>query len=238
MKRIVRLTESDLTRIVIRVIKESKNQSYIDMVLDKVGKEGVGSMSEFEKRILDDENIDIYQELLNKIKKENGTKNLTKLEKKFLNDFQIEQPNDPITQGFIDSYVNDGGWKIVRQEDRTKLNDAYKFLNDYVEKNLRMVEVVNKNPKYYGEKYMDAVFFKDKNDNILIQFFREYPNFKYNGFPKNSLTFEMGFKSAICRPFGLQSIDFNEVAYKWGFNMFGESDMDVGAKLAKFMGEH
>lgn len=235
MKRIIRLTESDLTRIVRRVIRESKNQRYVDMVLDKISQEGVGSMSEFEKRILDDENIDLYQELLNKIRNEKGTKNLTKLEKKILRDFGVEQPNDPITQSFMDK-VNDEGWKIVRQEDRTKLDDAYKFLNDYVKNNLKMVEVVNKNPKY-GEKYIDAVFFKDKNDNIIIQFFRENPNVNYRGYHKNGLTFEWEFFSMLGKKFNLQFIDKQEVAYKWAFNMFGEPDMSVGQKDAKFMGQ-
>ena len=116
-----------------------------------------------------------------------------------------------ITQSFISDFVDGGGAKIVRQEDRTKLDEAYKFLNDYVENNLRPVEVVNKNPKL-GEDYIDAVFFMDKNDNILIQFFREDPTIKYlKGYPKNALTFEMGFKSFICNPFDLHSVDFDEV---------------------------
>ena len=46
----------------------------------------------------------------------------------------------------------------------------------------------------------------------------------------------MGFKSFICNPFDLHSVDFDEVVYEWGFNMFGEPEMSTGAKIAKFMG--
>ena len=239
MKKIIKLTERDLTRIVKRVINENnrlKNEKYINDILDKINTSGIESISPFEKRILDDQNVDVYQELLNKIKKEGGTKNLTQLEKEFLNDFQIDAPKDPFTQSFISDFVDGEGAKIVRQEDRTKLDEAYKFLNDYVENNLRPVEVVNKNPKL-GEDYIDAVFFMDKNDNILIQFFREDPTIEYlKGYPKNALTFEMGFKSFICNPFDLHSVDFDEVVYEWGFNMFGEPEMSTGARIAKFMG--
>ena len=51
MKKVIRLTESDLMRIVKRVINE--NIDVIDRILDKVGEYGIGSLSKSEKDILD-----------------------------------------------------------------------------------------------------------------------------------------------------------------------------------------
>jgi len=50
MKKIIRLTESDLTRIVNRVINE--NQEEVDRILDKISDGGYGSLSIDEKRYL------------------------------------------------------------------------------------------------------------------------------------------------------------------------------------------
>jgi hypothetical protein len=45
MKKIIRLTESDLIRLVKRVINEKKftNQSEVDRILDKISSEGIES---------------------------------------------------------------------------------------------------------------------------------------------------------------------------------------------------
>ena len=51
MKKIIRLTESDLTRIVNRVINE--NQEEVDRILDKISDGGYESLSIDEKRYLD-----------------------------------------------------------------------------------------------------------------------------------------------------------------------------------------
>ena len=50
MKKIIRLTESDLTRIVNRVINE--NQEEVDRILDKISDGGYRSLSVDEKRYL------------------------------------------------------------------------------------------------------------------------------------------------------------------------------------------
>jgi predicted acetyltransferase len=54
MKKIIRLTESDLIRLVKRVINEKKftNQSEVDRILDKISSEGMSSLTPEEKYIL------------------------------------------------------------------------------------------------------------------------------------------------------------------------------------------
>ena len=54
MKKIIRLTESDLIRLVKRVINEKKftNQSEVDRILDKISSEGMDSLTPEEKEIL------------------------------------------------------------------------------------------------------------------------------------------------------------------------------------------
>lgn len=60
MKKIVRLTESDLTRIVKRVVMETKlkNSDEVDKVLDKINKYGEDSLTWLEKEILDNPDDD------------------------------------------------------------------------------------------------------------------------------------------------------------------------------------
>jgi hypothetical protein len=55
MKKTIKLTESDLTRIVKRVVMETKlqNSSEVDKVLDKMNKYGKDSLTWLEKQILD-----------------------------------------------------------------------------------------------------------------------------------------------------------------------------------------
>ena len=54
MKKIIKLTESDLIRLVKRVINERKfaNQSEVDRILDKISSEGMDSLTPEEKEIL------------------------------------------------------------------------------------------------------------------------------------------------------------------------------------------
>lgn len=56
MARIIRLTESDLTRLVKRVISEDKknyeNQGMLDAILDKISEFGMDSLTDSEKYIL------------------------------------------------------------------------------------------------------------------------------------------------------------------------------------------
>jgi hypothetical protein len=51
MKKIVRLTESDLIRIVKRVIKE--NEGLLNQILDKINTSGINSLTSNEKEFLD-----------------------------------------------------------------------------------------------------------------------------------------------------------------------------------------
>ena len=62
MKKVIRLTESDLIKIVNRVLAEDrfKNQSSVDAILDKISQSGYDSLSDKEKSILknpDDESL-------------------------------------------------------------------------------------------------------------------------------------------------------------------------------------
>jgi hypothetical protein len=54
MKKIIRLTESDLIRLVKRVINEKRfaNQAEVDRILDKISSEGMESLTPEEKEIL------------------------------------------------------------------------------------------------------------------------------------------------------------------------------------------
>mgnify|MGYP003330333267 CR=1 FL=1 len=64
MKKIIRLTESDLVRLVKRVINERRfaNQSEVDRILDKISSKGMGSLTPEEKSILDNPDAPIERE--------------------------------------------------------------------------------------------------------------------------------------------------------------------------------
>ena len=64
MKKIIRLTESDLVRLVKRVINEKRfaNQSEVDRILDKISSKGMGSLTPEEKSILDNPDAPIERE--------------------------------------------------------------------------------------------------------------------------------------------------------------------------------
>lgn len=80
MKKIIRLTESDLISLVKRVINEKKfnNQSEVDRILDKISTQGIDSLTQREKNILDNPDIvsdepersDEFYELYEHIKKD------------------------------------------------------------------------------------------------------------------------------------------------------------------------
>lgn len=62
MKKVIRLTESDLIKIVSQVLSENKfkNQLSVDAILDKINKTGYESLTDSEKNILnnpDDESL-------------------------------------------------------------------------------------------------------------------------------------------------------------------------------------
>ena len=63
MKKVLRLSESDLVSLVKKIITEAKrlkNQDVIDAILDKISSQGIDSLSKTEKYILDnpDEDLD------------------------------------------------------------------------------------------------------------------------------------------------------------------------------------
>lgn len=64
MKKIIKLTESDLLRLVKRVINEKRfvNQSEVDRILDKISSQGMGSLTPDEKSILDNPDTPIETE--------------------------------------------------------------------------------------------------------------------------------------------------------------------------------
>ena len=64
MKKIIRLTESDLVRLVKRVINERRfaNQAEIDRILDKISSKGMSSLTPEEKSILDNPDAPIERE--------------------------------------------------------------------------------------------------------------------------------------------------------------------------------
>ncbi len=64
MKKIIKLTESDLLRLVKRVINEKRfvNQSEVDRILDKISSEGMESLTPEEKSILDNPDTPIEVE--------------------------------------------------------------------------------------------------------------------------------------------------------------------------------
>jgi hypothetical protein len=56
MKKVLRLTESELFGLVRKVIKEAKrlkNQDMIDAILDKISSQGIDSLDDTERYILD-----------------------------------------------------------------------------------------------------------------------------------------------------------------------------------------
>jgi len=62
MKKVLRLTESELFGLVKNVIKEAKrlkNQDIIDAILDKISSQGIDSLTKTEKYILDNPDADL-----------------------------------------------------------------------------------------------------------------------------------------------------------------------------------
>ena len=62
MKKVLRLTESELVSLVNKVITEAKrlkNQDIIDAILDKISSQGIDSLTKTEKYILDNPDDDL-----------------------------------------------------------------------------------------------------------------------------------------------------------------------------------
>jgi len=61
MKKVVRLSESDLVKLIKNMLSEQKNfrsQEYVDRILDKLNKYGVDSITDDEREILNNPNDD------------------------------------------------------------------------------------------------------------------------------------------------------------------------------------
>ena len=62
MKKVLRLTESELVSLVKKMITEAKrlkNQDMIDDILDKISSQGIDSLTKTEKYILDNPDVDL-----------------------------------------------------------------------------------------------------------------------------------------------------------------------------------
>lgn len=62
MKKVLRLSESELIKLVKKIINERKsfvNQNMVDAILDKIGSDGYESLSDLERQILDNPDMDI-----------------------------------------------------------------------------------------------------------------------------------------------------------------------------------
>ena len=67
MKKVLRLTESELVSLVNKVVTESKrlkNQEIVDFLLDKINSQGIDSLTKSEKYILDNSDVE-WEEIEN-----------------------------------------------------------------------------------------------------------------------------------------------------------------------------
>ena len=100
MKKI-RLTESELISFIKSVIKESRYshsfQSYEDAILDKISDEGIESLSQIEKFILDSigkENFDIKPVMVMLARKISNKESLTDIEQMFYDDNAVDSSEE------------------------------------------------------------------------------------------------------------------------------------------------
>jgi hypothetical protein len=101
--RKIRLTESELISFIKEVIKESRYshdfQSYEDAILDKISDEGIETLSEIEKYILDSigkENFDAQPVMLMLAKKIAKQDLLTDIEQMFYDDNSVESSEEDV----------------------------------------------------------------------------------------------------------------------------------------------
>jgi hypothetical protein len=101
--RKIRLTESELISFIKQVIKESRYshdfQSYEDAILDKISNEGIETLSDIEKYILDSigkENFDVQPVMLMLAKKIAKKESLTDIEQMFYDDNSVESSEDDV----------------------------------------------------------------------------------------------------------------------------------------------
>jgi hypothetical protein len=158
MKRIIRLTESDLTRIVKRVIEENDSFTFGDKVRGKLGKFfGVPETGDYEKKLA--------TEIMNKV--ESG-------------DFEIENKTDGyVGKGFtIKIVLEDGEYKVQPRKERrgvaTDIYDSYTIIETpngekkhinakgYTNKLIDLINPSSKSRKFDKSDYQSPMKFKPK----------------------------------------------------------------------------
>jgi hypothetical protein len=143
MKKIIRLTESDLTRIIRQVIKENDSFTFGDKVRGKLGKFfGVPETTDYEKRLAD--------EIMESV--ENG-------------DFEIENKTDGyVGKGFTIKIDLEGGeYKVqLRKERRGVATDIYDLYTIIETPSGQKMHI---NAKEYTKKLIDLINSSRKFDN-------------------------------------------------------------------------
>jgi hypothetical protein len=64
MKKILRLSESELVGLVKKIINEKRNfvnQDMVDKILDKISSDGYNTLSDFEKKLLDNPDLEMEE---------------------------------------------------------------------------------------------------------------------------------------------------------------------------------
>ena len=97
--RKIRLTESELIKFIKQIIKEAKHefQNYEDSILDKISSDGIESLSDIEKNILNSvssENYDTKPIMLMLAKKIAKQESLTRIEQMFYDEYSAESEED------------------------------------------------------------------------------------------------------------------------------------------------
>jgi len=103
--RKIRLTESNLIKFIKQIIKEAKHefQNYEDSILDKISDEGIESLSDIEKRILQSvssEDFDTKPIMLMLAKKIAKQESLTDIEQMFYDEYAHEPEEEGETSDY------------------------------------------------------------------------------------------------------------------------------------------
>ena len=97
--RKIRLTESELINLINDIIKESKHefQNYEDSILDKISSDGIESLSDIEKKILDsvsNQNYEVKPIMLMIAKKIAKQESLSDIEQMFYDEYSVGPEED------------------------------------------------------------------------------------------------------------------------------------------------
>lgn len=103
--RKIRLTESNLIKFIKQIIKEAKHefQNYEDSILDKISDEGIESLSDIEKKILQSvssEDFDTKPIMLMLAKKIAKQESLTNIEQMFYDEYSHEPEEEGETVNY------------------------------------------------------------------------------------------------------------------------------------------